>query len=1544
MKFLYCFALSIFLFQVNAQSLANYASARNTGVTYTSINLSGFSFSSWRNAGTNTQDDNRSDFTNIGFDFWYNGVRYTQFCASTNGFLDFSTSTDDGGPQADDFGYDNTAFTTANAANATRPAIAPFYDDLTAQGGTAALGNSIKYLLTGSAPNRTLTIEWINMAVYNNTTPTLNFQVKLVESTGVILINYGTMNAGTNTFSYSMGLNGPTVSAIPAAAELKELQTANGTVLNNTVQNGLVTMPTAASQYVFTPLVPTAAAGSITFSGISQTAITLNWTNWASNEVGYVICNSTDGVNYSFVAQTAANAVTFTVTGLLPSTTYFWKLYAVTEGCLSSPINGTQATTAAGNKVSNATGNWNTATIWTPNGVPTAADNVTIANGHVVSLNVSGQCNNLIIGQGAASTLQFSGGTARTLSVSNNITVNNSAVFTTLANSNVTHSITTEGNIINNGVVNFSVDAASLVNVVFDNDGNQTISGTGATTTFNRINVNLGTSATNTLEITSSNFSAPANFLDLISGTLKLSTTNVVNITPFTTATTLLANTALYLNSANLTVNTNAGITLYGDINIANGILNIGNAADEDITSNGGSIAISGGTLNIAGKLDGSGLNNLCDFNISGGMLVVPTFGSTNTTVSPFHISSAGSQCNMSGGTIVIQREGGGGTQNLGFTNTGSSGAIVTGGTLQIGNTSTPAAQIMCLNTDTKIQNLLINSANATASITTNALVVADKVTISAGVLNAGNLGITVGGNWSDAGTFTPGTGTVTFNGSSAQSILKTGGETFNTLLFSGAGVKTFASAITANTNFSISSGASVDVSTSNFSLAVKGNFINSGTFNARSGLVMLNGTTAQTIGGTSTTDFYDLSLSNTAGASLTNAENLKGTLTLSNGIFNANSQVFTMISDATNTARIAQITGTGDYSGNVTIQRFAPGGTTGWAFLGSPISSALTLNDWDDDIYISCPTCPDGYVPGFSSIYTYNETVTGVYDAPASYVALSTINDPITAGKGYWVYLGNGLATTTGITLDVTGTPRKSGFSIPLTRTNTGSAADDGWNLIANPYPSAISWALLKGATANIDNAIYVYNADLNSGSGGFATYVNGISSPAVASGGQGDVIPMGQGFYVHSTGATALSALESNKVASNPTFLKSSSTSNAQVLMRLVLNGVNASEDETVLYFQQNANPYFDVAYDSYKMRGQDPNAASIALENGTDVFQVNGISPVTGTYTTPLKTLTGVSGAYTITANNVGSFPNGACISLYDKFTSITTDLKTSAYSFNLSDTTSVSRFVLSITLNPLNITSTINQPSCAQPSSGKIITAGNSSGPWNYYWSVNGTPVKTSLNKTTADTLANLSGGIFDLEMNTVGQCDYKETSYTMNQQVPGIASFTSVDTVYLDLSSSVQFNNTSLNASSAYWDFGTGQDFSNLSSPAFTYSSTGIYSVSLVVTSSTGCQDTANRTLTVLQGLVGLNNNGILTKTFVVKTLDNNVFIVQAGFEKESSVHSDLTDVTGKLVADYGIQAVKNLTLTINLENHAQGVYFLTLISDGGKKVVKLPVK
>lgn len=1548
LKFLLLILLAFSNFFLNAQSLATYTTIRNTGVAYTSINLTGNAFDSWRNTTSFTQDDNRSDFTDIGFDFWYNGVRYTQFSVSTNGFLDFSSSTDDGGPTADDFGYGNASFTSSNISLSTNPAIAPFYDDLTAQGGVSALGNSIKYSLSGAAPNRTLTIEWINMAVYLNTTPSLNFQVKLVENVGVIFINYGTMNTGTQIFSYSMGLNAQSINASPTAAQLKELQTVNSNTFSNAIQNNLVAMPTANSQYIFTPPVPTTASGSLTFSAIGQTGMTLNWPNWATNEVGYVIYNSTDNINFNFVNQTAVNATSSAITGLLPSTVYYWKLYAVTEGCLSAALTGTQSTTAAGNKISVASAVWGAATTWSPTGVPTSADNVTIANGHTVTVNVDAACNNLTVGQGTSGVLSIgNNNTARTIAINGDVMVNAGATFSVNPASNTTHIITFPGNITNNGRINFASDAGSLCNATFSKNGNQTISGTGTLTVFNRVTLNMGASINNILDIQTPTFTAPNDFLTLTSGTFKLSTTGASNLTPFTVNATIPQKGGLWLNSALSTINNGGSLTMYGNITLSNGTFNVGNAANEDLLSNGGYLTTNGGTLNIAGKYYAVGINNLSKFTISGGNVIVPSVGSTNTTIAPFQIAGAGSQFNMSGGSLIIPREGGTGAQNLGFVNTGTSGGTVTGGTLQIGSATSPAAQIIQINSNFPVGNLLVNSANTNASLLTNSLSVINNVTINTGTLTTNAFALSLGRNWvNNGGTFAPGTGTVLFLGTLSQTIFKSGGETFNDISFTNSGTKTLLSAITAS-NVTINTGSNLDVNTTNNQVTVKGNLINSGTFNTQKGLVFLNGTLAQTIGGTSTTNFYNLTLNNLAGANTTHAENLINTLTLNNGTFNTNSLGFTMISTATNTARIAQITGTGDIIGNVIVQRYAPGGRTGWALLGTPISSALTFQDWDDDMPISCSTCPDGSAAGFKSIYYYDETAAGSYSASSAYVPITAITNPITPNRGYWVYLGTAQYTTTPLTIDVTGTVRKFNNAIPLTKTNTGSVANDGWNLIHNPYPSPIKWSSLRNGNANVDNAIYSYNADLNGGTGASVAYVNGISSPAIGAGGIGDSIPMCQGFQVHCTANATLTALESYKVPGNPTFLKTNQTAqvaSVQPLLRFYLDGPTSFHDETVLYMEAGATNNFDTEFDAIKMAGQDPGAPLIMFQNGTDEFQVNGIDVITSSFSMPLKTTTGHTGTYTISLANFNSFPTGACISLYDTFNGVTTDLKTSNYVFTLNSSTTNARFIVNITINPLSITSTISQPDCSQPNVGEITVVGNNAGPWNYIWKdASGTIIKMSLNKTTADTLLNLTGGDYTIDINTVGQCDANDSTFTINIVDLVSAQFSSVDTTYLSSGALVLFNNSSVNSVNDSWDFGDGFGYSSQTNPNYNYSTAGIYTVSLIATSNSGCLDTAYKSIVVITDIVtGLTTQS--SESLIVKTLNENEFLIQGIISSEESLHFKLLDALGKLIIDYGNLNSNNINLPVNLIDYHAGVYFLNVTGTKTQKTIKLPVK
>jgi len=445
------------------------------------------------------------------------------------------------------------------------------------------------------------------------------------------------------------------------------------------------------------------------------------------------------------------------------------------------------------------TGNWRTAANWqlsvdggltwipAPNwpGQVVSNDTVLIRNNHTITLNgsIPNSLGKLTVGEGISGTLQIGNNNkARTFSILGNleIAINGSVVVN--INSNITHTLSIAGDIINNGTLDFRPDANSLCDVTFNRNGNQNITGNGITTRFNLITLNMGTSNTNVLEVSSTDFQVPVPFLILQNGTFKYSST--LSITPFTTDITaapyLIPNTAgLWVNGGTVYILSDA--TTAGLIRVSGGVLNLGDAVDERLRSLGATVIIEGGTFNIAGRLSRPTITDNIYFTMSGGTLVVGVVGNTSPTYPPFNMDQPGATFTMSGGTIIIRREGGTGPENLGYMNLAGT-ANVTGGTIQIGDGSTPVNQTIGINTTVPIFNLVVNNiGNPVALLQNNPINILNDLNNSS-TLDANNLDISIGGNWFNNGTFIPGTATVLFNGSLRQSISGASATSFNNL------------------------------------------------------------------------------------------------------------------------------------------------------------------------------------------------------------------------------------------------------------------------------------------------------------------------------------------------------------------------------------------------------------------------------------------------------------------------------------------------------------------------------------------------------------------------------------------------------------------------------------------------------------------------------------------------------------------------------------------------------------------------------------------
>ena len=335
-------------------------------------------------------------------------------------------------------------------------------------------------------------------------------------------------------------------------------------------------------------------------------------------------------------------------------------------------------------------------------------------------------------------------GTLTITSTTGTKTFGNLTIDGTFNNTTANAPITINGNFQNNGVYN-----GGTARVTFTGASSNTVTGTAATTAFGGgITVNKGTANTNVLDVQSV-ITMSAGGLTLTNGTFKLSSAST--ITPFTANITgspyLIPSTAgLWCNGGTMTASSMAW-TVNGLIRVSAGTLNAGaGIGDYFAPHSATSIIVEGGNFNLADRL--SLLGATWSFTMTNGTMTVAKFGSSTLDRPPFNMDMAASSFSMSGGTIIMANKGGTAGQNLGYKNLATSGTGFTGGTLQIGDVSTPAASIMGIISTNPIYNLTINSANATAQISTSALTVTNNVTITAGVLSANNLNLTVGGSW----------------------------------------------------------------------------------------------------------------------------------------------------------------------------------------------------------------------------------------------------------------------------------------------------------------------------------------------------------------------------------------------------------------------------------------------------------------------------------------------------------------------------------------------------------------------------------------------------------------------------------------------------------------------------------------------------------------------------------------------------------------------------------------------------------------------------
>jgi hypothetical protein len=263
------------------------------------------------------------------------------------------------------------------------------------------------------------------------------------------------------------------------------------------------------------------------------------------------------------------------------------------------------------------------------------------------------------------------------------------------------------------------------------------------------------------------------------------------------------------------------------------------------------------------------------------------------------------------------------------------------------------------------------------------------------------------------------------------------------------------------------------------------------------------------------------------------------------------------------------------------------------WHFVSSPISGAL------------------------SGVYT-NIYLIKYIETNNTWPYIIPTNVPLQVTRGYGAYSSSSLGSPTTVTY--TGVLNNGNYTIPVSFT---LGQGNGWNLVGNPYSSALKWNA-NWTTNNLDATAYFYNG---------AQYLTWNRLTGVGTAPSGN-IPVSQGFFVkaNATGAY-LTFPQNERTNSTQAFYKEGEQ--ASPVIKLLAEG-NGYGDATLIYFNENATTGFDNNYDAYKLSGI-PEAPKFYSIIEPEILAVNALPYPANDKTIRMGFEIGASGLYKIKLGN-------------------------------------------------------------------------------------------------------------------------------------------------------------------------------------------------------------------------------------------------------------------------------------------------------------------
>ena len=274
--------------------------------------------------------------------------------------------------------------------------------------------------------------------------------------------------------------------------------------------------------------------------------------------------------------------------------------------------------------------------------------------------------------------------------------------------------------------------------------------------------------------------------------------------------------------------------------------------------------------------------------------------------------------------------------------------------------------------------------------------------------------------------------------------------------------------------------------------------------------------------------------------------------------------------------------------------------------------------------------------VSGAQSVVFTNIYLKYFNEPDSSWNYIVPINYNLLPGQGFSAWASSALTGNTTVTYE--GAFNTGDQTPPALSYNVGSGFGDGWNLIGNPFPSAIEWNT-NWTTNNIDASIYVYDGT----TGQYLTWNRNLATGTMASGD----IPPSQGFWVKANGSSpSITIPHSERVHSSQGFYKSGSIKET---IEISVKG-NGHSDKLLVNFNSSATIDFDSEFDAYKLRGLAEAPQIYTNAKGTDLT-INSL-PLKPKVIIPMGFEAGSEGEYTIRVKDADLISEYAKLYLEDK----------------------------------------------------------------------------------------------------------------------------------------------------------------------------------------------------------------------------------------------------------------------------------------------------